>query len=305
VSVSLTRVGTVKDALVRPMRLEDVPVAEELSLAAYTDAERFEPPSLTPASPRHAPARAGQWIARTSHLLATDPEGCWVAEVDGQLVGFAVSFRRDLLWLLASYAVRSGLQGQGIGRPLLEAALSHSRGCLRGMFASSSDPKAYRVYRRAGFTLHPELHLSGVPDRSVIPVVEHVREGTPGDFDLMDSLDRQRRDAAHGPDHPLLATMYRLLVIDRGTGSGYAYVHESGAPQLLAASNRRTAARLLWEAIASAPAGAPLEIAHVTPANEWAADIGLEARLSVSTRGYLALRGMRPPTPYLPHSSLL
>jgi GNAT superfamily N-acetyltransferase len=295
----------VVDVVIRPMRPEDVPVAEELSLAAYTDAERFEPPSLVPASPRHTPARAGRWITRTSHLLATDPGGCWVAEVDGELAGFAVSFRRDLLWILASYAVRSGLQGQGIGRPLLEAALSYSRGCLRGMFASSSDPKAYRVYRRAGFSLHPELHLSGVPDRSAIPVVEHIREGTPADFELMDSLDRQRREAAHGPDHPLLASLHRLLVTDRPTGSGYAYVDESGAPQLLAASNRRTAARLLWEALASAPAQVPLEIAHVTPANEWAVDIGLEARLSVSTRGYLALRGMRPPTPYLPHSSLL
>ncbi len=293
------------DVVIRPMRPDDVPVAEELSLAAYTDAERFEPSSLVPSSPRHSPARAGQWIARTSHLLATDPGGCWVSEKDGQVVGFAVSFRRDLLWVLASYAVRSGLQGQGIGRPLLEAALSYSRGCLRGMFASSSDPKAYRVYRRAGFTLHPELHLAGVPDRSVLPVVEHVREGTPGDFDLMDSLDRQRRDAAHGPDHPLLASMHRLLVTDQRTGSGYVYLHQSGAPALLAASNRRTAARLLWEAIASAPTDGPIEIAHVTPANEWAVDVGLEARLSVSTRGYLALRGMRPPAPYLPHASLL
>jgi GNAT superfamily N-acetyltransferase len=295
----------VSDVVIRPMRLEDVPVAEELSLIAYTEAESFEPPSLVASAPRHTPARASQWIARTSHLLSTDPDGCWVAESKGELVGFAVSFRRDLLWMLASYAVRSGLQGQGIGRPLLEAALSYSRGCLRGMFASSSDPKAYRVYRRAGFSLHPELHLAGVPDRAVIPVIEHVREGTPSDFELMDSLDRQRREAAHGPDHPLLASMYRLLVTDRHTGSGYVYVHDSGAPQLLAASNRRTAARLLWEAIATAPTGAPLEIAHVTIANEWAVDIGLEARLSVSTRGYLALRGMRPPTPYLPHSSLL
>ena len=46
----------------------------------------------------------------------------------------------------------------------------------------------------------------------------------------MDSLDRQRRDAAHGPDHPLLASLHRLLVIDRPTGSGYVYLHESGAP---------------------------------------------------------------------------
>ena len=233
------------DVVIRPMRPEDVPAAEELSLAAYTDAERFEPPSLVPSSPRHTPTRARRWITRTNHLLATDPGGCWVAEADGQLAGFAVSFRRDLLWMLASYAVRSGLQGQGIGRPLLEAALSYSRGCLRGMFASSSDPKAYRVYRRAGFSLHPELHLAGVPDRSVIPVVEHVREGTPGDFDLMDSLDRQRRDAAHGPDHPLLASLHRLLVIDRPTGSGYVYLHESGSS---------AAARGLQPAYGGAPA---------------------------------------------------
>ena len=287
------------------MHLDDVPAAGQLSLGAYTEAERFEPPTERTATPRHSPARASRWITRTGHLLATDPGGCWVAETGGGLAGFVVSFRRDLLWVLASYAVRPGLQGQGIGRPLLDAALSYSRGCLRGMFASSADPKAFRRYRRAGFSLHPELHLAGVPDRSVIPVVEHVREGTPGDFDLMDSIDRQRRDAAHGPDHPLLHSLHRLVVTDRPTGSGYVYLHDSGAPQLLAATNRRTAARLLWEAIASAPPDAPFEIAHVSTANEWAVDIGLEARLSVSTRGYLALRGMRLPTPYLPHSSLL
>ena len=266
------------DVVIRPMRLDDVPEAEELAPCGH---------------------------AETAHLLGTDPGGCWVAEVDGEQAGFAVSFRRDLLWMLASYAVRPDLQGQGIGRPLLEAALSHSRGCLRGMFASSSDPRAYRRYRQAVFSLHPELHLSGLPYRSVLPAVEHVREGTPGDFELMDSLDRQRRDAAHGVDHGLLARLHRLLVIDHRTGSGYAYLHESGAPVLLAASNRRTAARLLWEAIASAPPDSPLEIAHITTANEWAVDVGLEARLLVSTRGYLALRGMRPPTPYLHHSSLL
>ncbi len=293
------------DVVIRPMRLEDVPVAEELSLAAYADAERYEPPGDHQSSPRHSPGRAGQWIARTTHLLGTDPGGCWVAETGGQVAGFAVSFRRELLWVLGSYAVRSGQQGRGVGRPLLEAALSYSRGCLRGMFVSSSDPRAYRLYRSAGFSLHPQLHLSGVPGRDVLPVVEHVREGTQGDFDLMDSIDRQRRDAAHGPDHHVLASLHRLLVTDHRTGSGYVYLHDSGAPVLLAATNRRTAARLLWEAIASAPPDAPLEIAHVTQANEWAVDVSLEARLSVSTRGYLALRGLRPPSPYLHHSSLL
>jgi GNAT superfamily N-acetyltransferase len=295
----------VPQVLIRPMLPDDVPLAEQLSLAAYTEAERYEPPADPSTSARHAPVRAGQWIRRTEHLLHTDPRGCWVAEVDATLAGFAVSMRRDLLWVLASYAVRTDLQSQGVGRPLLEAALAYSRGCLRGMFASSSDPRAFRLYRLAGFTLHPELHLSGIPDRSAIPVLDHVREGTPADVDLMDSLDRQRRDGAHGSDHAVLMELHRLLVVDRRSGSGYVYLRESGSPALLAASDRRTATELLWAAIAAAPEGEAVEVAHVTVANEWAVDVGLAARLSATTRGYLALRGMRPPMPYLHHSSLL
>ncbi len=293
------------EVVIRPMLAEDVARGEVLSGAAYAVSEQYEPRRERPSPVTRTPARAGQWTTRTRHLLGTDPGGCWVAELDGELVGIAVSFRRELLWVLASYAVAADRQGEGIGTPLLEAALGYSRGCLRGMLASSSDPRAYRRYRLAGFTMHPQLHLTGVVDRSVLPVIEHVREGTPGDFDLMDSLDRRCREAAHGVDHPLLASLHRLLVIDHSTGSGYAYVHESGTPMVLAASNRRTAARLLWECLASVPEGAVVDIEHVTTANQWAADVGLEARLSVSTRGYLALRGMRLPTPYLHHSSLL
>ena len=94
------------------------------------------------------------------------------------MVGFATSYTRELMWVLATYAVRPDAQGQGIGKALLAAALHHGRGCLRGMLASSADPKAARRYRQAGFSLHPQMALSGTVDRSAIPVVEKVREGT-------------------------------------------------------------------------------------------------------------------------------
>lgn len=187
---------------------------------------------------------------------------------------------------------------------MLDAALTHSRRCLRGMLSASRDPKAFRRYRRAGFTMHPQMFLTGRVDRSTLPVVEHLREGNESDFDLLDSLDRQVRDAAHGPDHAVLLAQNRLVVADRSAGSGYAYLAADGRPAVVCASSRAVATSLLWEAVASAP-GEELTVAHITAANEWAIDVGLAAGLSVATAGYLALRAMRPPAPYLHHGALL
>ena len=236
-------------------------------------------------------------------MLRTDPGGCWVAEVDGEMIGCATSLTRELMWILSTYVVRPGLQGQGIGKALLAAALHHGRGCLRGMLSASADAKAIRRYRAAGFSLHPQMYLSGSVDRTAIPVVEKVRDGSAGDFELMDSIDRRVRGAAHGPDHALLLEMFRLVVSDTSTGSGYAFHAADGMPALLAATNRRTAARLLWECLAAS--GESVRVPHVTAANEWAIDVGLAARLDLVQEGYLALRDMRPPAPYLHHGSLL
>jgi GNAT superfamily N-acetyltransferase len=285
------------------MRADDVETAERLSSEAFHEVDRRLARRGDPDPEPRSAERGAQWVGRTQHYLRTDPGGCWVAEVDGEMVGFATSFTRELMWILASYAVRPGLQGQGVGRALLDAALHHGRGCLRGMLSASADPRAVRRYRAAGFSLHPQMHLGGALDRSVIPVVEKVRDGSAGDIDLMDSVDRRIRGAAHGPDHQWLISTFRLVVSDTSTGSGYAYHDPAGTPVLLAASNRRTATRLLWECLANA--GGSAYVPHVTAANEWAVDVGLAARLDLVQSGYLALRNMRPPAPYLHHGSLL
>ncbi|PVG82716.1 N-acetyltransferase [Nocardioides gansuensis] len=293
------------DVLIRPATDADLPAMARLTASAYyeVDARTFQRSWPDPA-PR-APERDAHWIRRTAHTLRTDPGGCWVAELDGEVVGCAVSRVRELMWILASYAVRPGLQGRGIGLQLLAAAMHHGRGCLRGMLASSADPAAARRYRLAGFTLHPQMLLTGTVERDRIPVTDRVRVGSAGDFDLMDSVDRQTRGAAHGSDHQLLLDQFRLLVVDRTTGQGYAYVDESGSPALVAATNRRTASALLWEALASSPPGGTVDVNHVTAVNEWAIDVGLEAGLALHQSGYLALRGMKPPAPYIHHGSML
>jgi GNAT superfamily N-acetyltransferase len=291
----------VGDVRIRPMTLADAPAAERLTSAGFHELDtRMFRRSWPDPEPR-PPDRGAHWIVRTRHLVTTDPGGSWVAERNDELLGVVVSFVREKMWLLASYAVAPGSQGLGLGRALLAPALEHGRGCLRAMLNASSDPKALRRYHDAGFRLHPQMFLRGVPDRAQIPGVDRVREGTEGDIDLMNSVDRRTRGAAHGVDHEVLMRRQRLVVSETTSGQGYAYVGDGVA--LLAATDRRTAARLLWEAVASARGEVLVD--HVTPENAWAVDVGLAARLELHQEGYLAVRNMRPPTPYLPHSALM
>ncbi len=287
------------------MRLDDVRAVERLTDEAFSAlAVTLSRPSAPKPEPRSEGA-SRRWVAWARHIVSTDPGGCFVAEDGSGLIGAVSALRRDTTWLLATLAVRPSLQGRGVGRQLLDAALSYEPGCLRAMVASSDAPAATRRYRHAGFTLHPMMSLRGKVPRAALPVVERVREGSLGDVDLMDSVDRQIRDSAHGVDHEVMAGTFRLTVVDRSTGQGYVYVRPDGSPYLLAATNRRTATDLLWEALASSNPDEPVEIAHVTAANEWAIDVGMAARLDLHADGFLGLRQMKPPMPYLPSGRFL
>ena len=287
------------DYFVRPMTQTDVPAVERITDAAFFDLETRTHRTGWPAPAHRSEARAADWRSRLVHVLGADPKGCWVAEDDSGLLGAAAALRRDTTWLLATYAVLPGLQRRGIGRPLLDAALTYGAGCLHGMVASSEDPAALRRYRAAGFSLHPTMLLRGAVPREALPVVERVRDGSLGDVDLMNSVDRQTRGAAHGVDHEVLSRLFRLVVADRTTGSGYVYVAPGGGSYLLAATNRRTATDLLWEALAGTSPDSPVTVPHITAANDWAVDVGMACRMELWTSGYLALRGMKPPVPYL------
>lgn len=293
------------DYYIRPMRLEDVPAVERLTDEGFLELDQRTNPRSWPEPTPRSEAKAAAWRGRMEHVLRHDAEGCWVAEDATGLIGVSAALKRDLTWILATFVVRPGLQGRGVGKQLLDASLTYGRGCLRGMLAASADPKAARRYRQAGFTLHPTMALTGPVGRELLPVVDRVREGSAGDIDLMNSVDRQVRDSAHGVDHELLTSLYRVVVIDRSTGSGYAYVEPGGGPYLLGATNRRTATDLLWETLAASSPEVPCRIGRVTAVNEWAMDVGMAARMDLHSNGYLALRQMKPPTPYLPSGHFL
>ncbi len=290
------------DVIIRPMTAQDVPVAERLSAEAFLAVDRASSRPGAGEPQLRSKSRADLWMTRTLRFLDSDAAGCWVAERDGEILGFATSFRRDTTWFLATYAVRPDVQGRGLGKAILATALDHSRGALRGMLSASDDPRAFRRYRLAGFDLHPQMSLTGDVDRHALPSVERVREATAGDIPMMNSVDRGTRGAAHGADHEYLLETCRAIVVDHRMGEGYAYFDDRGVA-LLAATTRGTATDLLWTALAET--SGETSIHHVTAANQWAIDVGLAAGLSLRTWGFLGVRGMKPPAPYIHHGSLL
>jgi GNAT superfamily N-acetyltransferase len=282
------------------MRHEDVPVAERLSSDTFRRLLVATRPADWPEPAARDESMAAAWQRRCHHLIDSDGPGCWVAESAGAVVGLATSLRRETWWGLSSLFVDADVQGRGIGTQLLQAALTHSQGAVRGLIVSTHDPRAVRRYHAAGFTIHPVMFGYGLVDRAVLPVVEHVRDGSSGDFAMCDSVDRLTRGAGHGIDHAVMLEQHPLVVVDDTTGSGYCYLNPTGGPYALAATNRRTAQRLLWEALASSAPDRPIQVRNLTGEQDWAVDVIMAARLQLHGRGYLAYRFMKPAVPYLP-----
>jgi ribosomal protein S18 acetylase RimI-like enzyme len=62
-----------------------------------------------------------------SFSLKDDPDGLWVAEDAGEILGFAWSWVCGDLWFLAQLFVAPDHQGRGIGNELLKRTLEHAR----------------------------------------------------------------------------------------------------------------------------------------------------------------------------------
>jgi GNAT superfamily N-acetyltransferase len=295
------------------MLLRQVRDTEEDAEAVRELAERVFEGGPGPAAGRDLPAvpqppgQPARSRERARHLARTDPEGGWIAaDPDGRPVGVAQSLIREGTWCLALLAVLPEAQGKRVGTALLQRSMQYGRACLRGMISSTPDPAAARAYRRAGFELHPAMRLSGTVDGSrLAPPDGPVAVGSSQHRDLMDSLDRRTRGGAHGVDHEFLLRHHRVFVADDFAGSGYCYLREEGRVELLAATSRRLATRVLSAALLSLPDGARASVQGLTAEQQWAVDVGLAAGLEVGAGGYLCLRGMRPPTPYIPSGGFL
>jgi len=286
--------------LLRPMRSADAAAADQTMQAALV-AGASEPRQ---ADPRDDVARRDRMIAVLRHFVRTDPAGCWVAEREGEMLGMAVSIRRQDFWGLALLFVLPEAQHLGIGRALLEACSGYADGCGCRMIMSSNDPRSARTYAAYGLEVHPAMTALGRVDRSRLAPGAPGRPGSSRDLPLVEEVDTIVRGSSRAVDVEfLLSEGAALTIIDDETGRGYA-THAAGAPvvgghpMMLGATTEIVAGNLLRHVFALAEE--PIEVFGLTRRQGWAIRVALEARLTVRPSPPLFITpGLEPPGPWL------
>ena len=130
--------------LYRPARAEDLQRAGELVAASIN--ELCERHGFAPMAAVRPPT-----FARFS--LEDDPDGLWVAEDAGEIVGFAFSWACGDLWFLAQLFVSPDRQGCGIGPALLERTLAHaqrSKARTKALITFAFNTVSQGLYMRQG-----------------------------------------------------------------------------------------------------------------------------------------------------------
>jgi predicted N-acetyltransferase YhbS len=281
----------------RPLQPDDVPAADETATAALRTMSTQLEPHLP--LPDRTPEMVTRGRARIAHLQRTDPEGAWVAVDDDRVQGLALSLRRGSMWFLSLFAVATDVQGQGVGRRLLEASLRTAEGAGAAWILSTVDPKALRRYARAGFALHAGYTALGPVDRSLLPGGLDVRDGDwSRDGALVDDVVSTLRGAPYGPDLEAMSAL-TLLVAEDGPHRGFAALRGNLIGSL-GATSPALAQRLLWAALARVD-GPVAVVDWLTADQQWAIDVALAAGLPLGPGPSSCRRTtLGPMTPYLP-----
>jgi len=288
------------DVTIRPLLAADVAAARA---AAATALEHHYPEDV---APQEQAIRAQIGIARITHLQRTDPGGCWVAELHGEIIGTAIGLIREGVWRFSLFGMLPAYQGLGIGSRLYAAALRYGAGQPGGIILSSNHPAAMRRYARSpGYRLIPTVGLAGSCDPRRVPPGLRCRPGDlSADAETIEAASRHVRGASHLVDLPALLAQpgMKLLVVD---GDGFACARD-GVMALLAAHTEAAAADLLWGAIMSGARGATVSVDFVSAENGWAIAVGLEAGLSIGSCGPMFVRGrLGTLAPFLPNGAYL
>ena len=191
--------------------------------------------STEPTSADDPQALARMWAERRSlydHLAHT-AEHFWLAERDGEAIGFARSINRGGVRQLTEFFVLPDTQSAGVGRELLKRVFPRED-ARRHSIISTTDMRAQARYLKAGvYPRFPLYYFWRIPGEiSVVSDLDFKPfEASAGTLAILGDIDQQvlgyRRDIDH---HWLASNRQGYLFYRDATPVGYGYTGFRNGP---------------------------------------------------------------------------
>lgn len=166
--------------------------------------------------------------------LARTAEHFWVAEADGQAVGYARTILRGGVRELTEFFVRPGQQSAGVGRALLERVYPADGAARHRVIIATTDERAQARYLKLGvYPRFPIYYFSRTPEPVNVAADLQVEPVTasPETLALLRELDEAVLGHARDLDHVWLLTNRQGFVYRRGgRPAGYGYLGFRSGP---------------------------------------------------------------------------
>lgn len=219
----------------RPGHLADSRAAYELFEASLTDlGQRLGVMAITNGD--DPAVRERLWDERRplfEHLART-AEHFWLAEADGQAIGYARTILRGGVRELTEFFVRPGLQSAGVGRELLARAFPADGAARHRVIVATTDQRAQARYLKLGvYPRFPIYYFSRQPEAltAASDLAAEAISASDEALAVLRELDEAVLGHARDEDHRwLLANRTGYLYRRGGRPAGYGYTGYRNGP---------------------------------------------------------------------------
>jgi ribosomal protein S18 acetylase RimI-like enzyme len=252
----------------RPAQARDLSTAEALVVASINDlTERHGFGPMATASPPNFQLFS----------LRDDPDGLWIAEDGGDILGFAWSWVCGDVWFLAQLFVDPAQQGRGIGNELLKRTLEHARksgAAHKALITFTFNRVSQGLYIRHGLFPKMPIYFFGAPREKVMaglpePALRSIAiEDTTAQMKRLAEIDAQAVGVAREKHHRYLLNDPATTGVMLFAGSecvGYAYVGSNGHVGPLAVTQTDVLGDAFTTALRLAANGASEKISAFLP----------------------------------------
>jgi ribosomal protein S18 acetylase RimI-like enzyme len=171
--------------------------------------------------------------------LEDDPDGLWIAEDAGQVIGLGFSWVCGRFWFLADLFILPEYQGQGVGGELMRRTLSHAQKNdvdNRALITFAYNRVSIGLYAKHGLFPREPLYTVGVAREALAErVAEEFAWTTLNDSrshaTALSRIDEASLGLSREKHHHYLLTegaVTGVLFEDNGSPVGYAYVWSDG-----------------------------------------------------------------------------